>query len=351
MHATVPTDPLDDVRAALSLRAWLGSIGGWTALALAMTASVVHGHAPSADFVELLVAAAPAWAAHALMTPPVLAYDAWLAGRGRGRGLQVVGHLVGVVVFVSLHHVLAMSSIGGGLLPWVWIVYLALVIVARLLRADRMAKRRLLRAERLERELATARVAALQSKLQPHFLFNTLHAIGATMRDDPETARRMLTRLGDLLRAILELDTTEITLGDDLAILRPYVELQRLRHGDRVEFRIDVPAELSSRRVPALLLQPLVENAMRHGIESRAGVGQIHVRARETDGRLVVSVADDGVGKAQEGYVEGNGLGGLRRRLRELYAGAAELTIAPSALSTDGTGFDVSVRLPTPAGA
>lgn len=346
MPGDAPIDPTNDVRAALSLSAWLAAIGGWTALALAMTASVVHGHAPSADFVALLVAAAPAWAAHALMTPPVLAYDAWLASRSPARWFQVVGHLVGVVAFVSIHHVLAMSSIGGGLLPWVWIVYLALVVVARLIRADRAAKRRLLRAERLERELATARVAALQSKLQPHFLFNTLNAIGATMRDDPDTARRMLTRLGDLLRSILELDETEITLGDDLAILGPYVELQRLRHGDRVQFDVDVPDELADRRVPALLLQPLVENALRHGVESRAGPGRIRIEARDEDERLVVSVTDDGVGDARAELVEGNGLGGLRRRLAELYTDAAELRIAPSNLTDDGRGFDVSVRLP-----
>lgn len=351
----MPPDPAversDDVRAALHPLTWLASIGGWTALALAMTASVVHGHAPSANFLALLREAAPAWAVHALLTPPVLAYDAWLSGRDRPAWLQLTGHVAGVVVFVTVHHVLAMTVGGGGLLPWIWVVYLVLVLVARLLRNRRAARRREVRAERLERELAEARVAALQSKLQPHFLFNTLGAIGSTLRDDPDTARRMLTRLGDLLRSVLELERAVVTLGEDVDLLSPYVELQRLRHGERLTVEVVVPDELTQRRVPTLLLQPLVENAIRHGVEPRPGPGRIVVTAREHGGRLVVSVDDDGQGDSREELVERTGLGGLRRRLAELYGDAAELRVVCSEIAPVGRGFRVEVRLPVEGAA
>lgn len=186
----------------------------------------------------------------------------------------------------------------------------------------------------LERSLAEARLSALQSQLAPHFLFNTLNAISATVHDDPAAAERMLARLGDLLRAVLACrDRTAQTLAEELEFLDGYLELQRGRFGERlsIEKRIDPTALGAS--VPAFLLLPLVENALQHGIGARPGPGSVRIAVERHDGRVEIAIEDDGAGLATEGdglTRRGLGLESSRERLRLLHGDASRFELLPA---------------------
>lgn len=185
----------------------------------------------------------------------------------------------------------------------------------RLYRAER------LQAARLEASLADARLNALRAQLQPHFLFNTLNAISVLTVDDPARAKRMLLRLSDLLRASIEGgEGHEVPLTTELDLLEAYLGIQRARFGDRLRVRLEIDAEARAALVPTLLLQPLVENAIRHGLEDSAQGGEIVVQARRLGGDLAIEVRDDGRGLTADARArEGVGLANTRARLAQLY--------------------------------
>ena len=202
----------------------------------------------------------------------------------------------------------------------------ALVFSARERRRERVAAE-------LERELARAELDALKAKLHPHFLFNTLHSISALVHVDPEGADRMIARLSQLLRQVLvHAATQEVPLAEELRGLRPYLEIERVRLGDRLSIVEDVEKEALDALVPHLVLQPLVENAVRHGIAPRATPGRVTIAARREGDKLRLSVSDDGVGlrPAGRGDAEGLGIATTEARLRRLYGAAQELTLGPS---------------------
>jgi two-component system LytT family sensor kinase len=208
--------------------------------------------------------------------------------------------------------------------------------------AFQTARARELRAARLESSLAGAQLRNLRLQLQPHFLFNALHTISAVMYDDPAAADEMLDQLAELLRASLRTARAdEVPLGEELALLDRYLAIQRARFGDRlaVSIRIDPAAE--SCLVPSLLLQPLVENAIRHGNAERAGRGAIEVRAGLRDGRLQLEVEDDGPG-AGGSASPGLGLSATAERLQLLYGDGQSF----SAGNGSAGGFVVRVCLP-----
>lgn len=179
----------------------------------------------------------------------------------------------------------------------------------------------------LEARLHEARLQNLRSQLDPHFLFNALHAISALMGRDIVQARRMIARLSDLLRLSLSRrDAQRIPLDQELEMLALYLDVQRLRFGDRLQVELDVEPAARRARIPALTLQPLVENAVHHGVERRADAGRLQVRIRARDG-LRIEVIDDGPGFAP-GAVDGIGLGNLRARLEGLYGRRAALSWA-----------------------
>ncbi|HKE02020.1 MAG TPA: histidine kinase, partial [Planctomycetota bacterium] len=213
--------------------------------------------------------------------------------------------------------------------------YAGVIAVALALEMWRAADRRAI-------EAREAQLQVLRAQLRPHFLFNTLHAIGVTAQSEPETAARMVTLLGDLLRSVIDVRETQlVSLREELALLRPYLEILSLRYHDRLTVSVDVPADLQVALVPDLLLQPLVENAVRHGIEARAGAGRIEIVGRRDGASLELAVSDDGAG-APPAALDGTGLGNTRARLRALFGGDAELRLAPRA----GGGTTATVRLP-----
>jgi signal transduction histidine kinase len=214
------------------------------------------------------------------------------------------------------------------LLPWIAI---AGVVVA--VEALRRALRAAVERERLRAQVAEQRLIALSSQLQPHFLFNTLQGISTLLHRDPEAADEMLGKLSELLRDVLRhRDRVLVPLGEELRYARTYLEIARLRFADRLAFEIDVPEDLHALAVPLFILQPLVENALAHGIGARLRGGRITLRGRRDADRLWLEVADDGAGlPAGAAPAEGVGMSNTRDRLRASFGTNQTLTLAPCA--------------------
>ncbi len=176
-----------------------------------------------------------------------------------------------------------------------------------------------LKASQLETQLAKAERQALKSQLHPHFLFNTLNSISALQLTNVEAAHRMTARLGDFLRLTLDASgVNEVPLRREIEFLQSYLEIERLRFEDRLTVRIDVEPEILGLPVPNLILQPIVENSLRHGIGARRGRGRIEVIARRSDGVVRIEVRDDGPGLKEPGR-ERIGIVNTRSRLQQLY--------------------------------
>ncbi|MBZ0153686.1 MAG: histidine kinase [Planctomycetes bacterium] len=183
-------------------------------------------------------------------------------------------------------------------------------------------------AHRRQHELLEAQLRNLRGQLQPHALFNTLQAIGSTAERDGATAARMISLLGDMLRHSLEQKGADlVALGEELVMLDPYLQLQQLRFADRLRIDIDVPDSLRRAQVPDLLLQPLVENALQHGIERRPGAGSIQIRAHRDGAQLHIEVADDGLPSTPAEAEFGTGLHNTAARLRTLFGERASLQV------------------------
>jgi two-component system LytT family sensor kinase len=202
--------------------------------------------------------------------------------------------------------------------------------------------------ERVEKRLIESRLNALRLQLEPHFLFNALNAISSEVVSNPELVQEMIEDLGALLRRSIDCHgSTEITLAEELALLDHYLAIQKLRFGDRIDIRIDAEPAALSTMVPSLLLQPLVENAIRHGIERRMSGGMIAISARLSDDRLQIDVQDDGIGLPLNWRMEastGLGVRVTRERLETLYSEAGEhhFIISPR----QGGGTQVAIQIP-----
>ena len=207
-------------------------------------------------------------------------------------------------------------------------------------------------AAELAGRLAQAQLQALRMQLNPHFLFNTLHAVSALMLKDVVAANRMITRLGELLR--LTLDTTdqqEVPLKQELEFLGRYLEIEKIRFDDRLAVRMEIEPATLDALVPNLLLQPLVENAIRYAIEPNTGAGKVEISAVRNNGQVVLQVSDNGNGdKSQSArYLndtsfkrEGIGLSNTRRRLQQLYGERQSLQLK----HCDAGGLLVSIVIP-----
>jgi two-component sensor histidine kinase len=194
-------------------------------------------------------------------------------------------------------------------------------------------------AAHLQAQLAEARLAVLRTQLNPHFLFNTLHAMSSLVERDPKGVRRMIARLSELLRCTLEGPTEqEITVREELDLLRRYVEIMQIRFQGRLESHFNVSPEAEEALVPTWILQPLVENAMKHGVSRVRGVGRIEVDVRRSGDELVLAVSDNGPGAdasrangaLPEGAASGVGLRNTRARLEEMYGAQQRFTLRPS---------------------
>lgn len=224
-------------------------------------------------------------------------------------------------------------------------IFLAIVSIAHAFYFYRRGQDRERRSLSLEASLARARLETLRLQLQPHFLFNSLNAIAELIHKDPEAADGMLVALGDLLRATLETTgTQELPLHREAAILEKYLSIEKARFGERLLASIDIPQNLRQALVPTLLLQPIVENAVRHGLEPRPGKGCLSVRASREGDKLRLAVSDDGLGLPGGKVLrEGVGLGNTRARLEELYGSQASISVQ---VGPESKGVAVDVLLP-----
>jgi signal transduction histidine kinase len=205
------------------------------------------------------------------------------------------------------------------------------------------AMERQTRAAQLETQLSHAELENLKSQLHPHFLFNSLHTIGVLMQEDVDAASHLLVCLGDLLRMALERRQNEITLESELEFVGKYLEIEQTRFHDRLKVHMDVPPDLLGVYVPSLALQPLVENAIKHGISVDSAAGRLEIAAQRQNGRVWLSVRDDGPGPAPGSRLRlGVGLTNVHSRLKQLYGDESSLELTGG----NGRGCEAIITIP-----
>ncbi|HEV2149759.1 MAG TPA: histidine kinase [Longimicrobiaceae bacterium] len=322
----------------------------------------------------------PVWLFWAAATPLI----AWLTRRfpvGEGRGLRFLPlHAVLAVafataaevnfgVFASLAGLTPPPQFAGGPLgvlrailsdPWMQAhvaLYGLVAGAAVAVSAARRYRERDLRASQLEAQLAQAQLEALRAQMHPHFLFNALNTVAMLVRaGETPRALEVLVGFSELLRHVLyETGTAHVTLRDEVEFVRRYLEIERVRFGDRLRVEIEADPDALDARVPNLLLQPLVENALRHGVAGRSAGGTVRVRARRRGPRLHLSVEDDGAGLPPAWTMEGCtgvGLANVRGRVERLYGSGGLLRVSPrqegGVVATVELPFEPA-ELPTPA--
>ncbi len=233
----------------------------------------------------------------------------------------------------------------GGFVWYLW-VYWAIVGVCHSYEYYRKYREREEKAVELEYQLTQAELRVLKMQLHPHFLFNTLNAVSALMHKDVELADSMVARLGELLRSTLDnLGAHEVTLRQELDFVRPYLEIEQARLGERLTVDWDIDPETMDLHVPNLILQPLVENAIRHGIAPHSQAGRIEIISRRVKGKLRLQVRDNGPGlsaKQKIAFKPGVGIATTRARLQQLYGPDQHFEMVNSPQG----GFCVSLILP-----
>jgi hypothetical protein len=205
------------------------------------------------------------------------------------------------------------------------------------------AMERQTRAAQLEMQLSHAELENLKSQLHPHFLFNSLHTIGILMQEDVDAAGHLLASLGDLLRMALERRENEVTLQSELEFVGKYLEIEQTRFHDRLKVYMDVPSDLLGVYVPSLALQPLVENAIKHGISVDSAAGRLEIAAQRHNSTVLLFVRDDGPGPAPGSRLRfGVGLTNVQSRLKQLYGDASSLELTGG----DGRGCEAIITIP-----
>jgi signal transduction histidine kinase len=294
---------------------------------------------------KLLVLNLALWYIPALLIPAIV----WAARRfplehGR-RARAIAAHTAGAVIF-ALVHWLAMLGIRLLLwdhgnkpdwvawwtymqrkllenLDWSLMVYAAIVGVSHAIAYYHESQERKLKAAQLETRLIEARLKTLEAELHPHFLFNTLHAISTLVHRDPESADRMISRLSDLLRITFDRSgEPKVTLKEEMEFLQKYLDIEQTRFQDRLTVHVDVDPDALDGEVPRMILQPLVENAIKHGIAGRTGGDKVQITAGREGDRLWMQVRDNGAGlqvRTLKALRTGVGLSNTRARLDCLY--------------------------------
>jgi signal transduction histidine kinase len=375
INAAEPTPhPLDMIA---PFRRWPASpfrnvvyTGIWnTGLALCLTGVSVQFGAAGASFADywwpmLLISNLIGYLIHFCTLAGNRLLDGWPR---RARGLPRLAYRLGTTGGCALlGYALGFALLGGGdplhllasrqamtqVLPLAVFIALFMLVVhlsgERRIAAETQAARQREQLESSARQLAEARLRALQAQIEPHFLYNTLANVVSLIEPRPAQATHMLERFIDYLRASLAASREEATtLGADADLIAAYLDVLAVRMGERLRYRIDVPAQLRAAVIAPMLLQPLVENAVTHGLEPKVEGGEIALAARIEQGRLCLEVRDTGVGLTGAGPVSGKrgggvGLGNLRERLRTLYGADAQVQL----LENQPCGTTVRLLLP-----
>ena len=334
---------------------WLAILAAWTFLVVVFAASSSLTYALTYQpprWRYTLMMAATEWYVWAAFTPLVV----WLARRFRITRRQwwrvlilAAAGLVAAFFKVTLTRILR-GQIGGNEYFQItnlvihFLIFWMIVIATYVWSYYRRAQQRELQTAQLEALLAQTRLQMLSLQLQPHFLFNTLNTIAEMVHQEPATAERMIGGLSHLLRETLQAGAVErVSLGHELGLLHRYLDIQRARFGDRLQVTFAIADAARSAQVPGLLLQPLVENSIKHGIGARSGAGRISIAAQREGNALVIEISDDGRGLRDGAVVEGVGLSNCRARLAALFGSdSVGLTIA----NRDGGGAVVRITMP-----
>jgi len=330
--------------------------GGTSLVALTIAAQIYlsmlhHGH----SFVRIALWQLCSWGIWAIATPVVLRLGARLTDRSVPLAGSVVRVIATGLVILGAHILCASAAtigvqpyfpiqtfeFGAALilqtisLPVDLLVYGFLLVIGSSLAVYNRARSLELRESRLEADLARAQLDALRLEIEPHFLFNTLNSISALIRSRAsDRALAMLLELSELLRTAVDGRSQHTTtLAEETAFVKRYIELQRARFSDRLDVRYSISPESEHCAVPAFLLQPVVENAFRHGLSRRTGACHLELAASIDGGQLHLVVRDDGAGLPANFNIvtdAGTGLGNARLRLQRLYDGAARLDLEPA---------------------
>ncbi len=316
---------------------------------------------------ELRIYLAQFWS-WALLTPAIVWLDRRLPYPDKALGRRLTAHILASLLFTEIYfylfttirallgvtpwsslrpsQIFSPSVLGWQL--WCWLIYWVILGGTQAYEYYQRYMNSELRVERLEHSYSEARLNALRMQLDPHFLFNALNTISSHVERDPKLTRRMIEHLGDLLRMSLESkDRQEVPLAEELAFLEHYLEIQKIRFGDQLRVVMDVAPEVKYAAVPSMFIQPLVENAIRHGISRRASGGTLVVRAKPLGDRLEIRVMDDGVGLPLGWTLEsseGLGLSITRQRIAGLHPNGASRFVVRNR-AEGGTEVEVSLPL------
>lgn len=339
---------------------WIAAILLWSALGLLFALPGISSH----QWKRVLLASLAFWWAWGLVTPLIFWIDARLPLKEKQLGMRVLAHLLASIVITGFYsYIWIAMNASVGLTPWrslgdshfllnegilwKWLVYWAIFGARQTFRYYEHYLASELRLERMEHSFSQARLNALRMQLDPHFLFNALNTISSQVERDPRLARTMIEHLGDLLRLSLEArDRQEIPLAEELAFLEHYIAIQKVRFAENLRVEIQVTPEVKYALVPCLIVQPLVENAIRHGISRRASGGTVTVIAERGENQIEIRVADDGVGLPPGWALEtssGIGLSVTRERIVGLHPnGNSRFSVQPRA----GGGTEAKISLP-----
>ena len=350
-------------------------VAGWTLFGLFFASQSYLGQVywgREASWAQALIAWMPCAFAWAVLTPAMLRAARRFPVRREGWPRTLAVHLcaasvcstLALVIYFTVRQLLALivPAAASHIPPFKTLLvaefhasvvtYCAVVGVGFTIDYYRRYRERDLRAAQLESQLAQAQLDALRKQLQPHFLFNTLNTVSILIDEDTRAAREMLVRLSDLLRATLDRARAhEVTLRQELEFIEGYLEIERTRFQDRLTVTVEADPRTLDARVPDLILQPIVENAIRHGVAPRAEAGRIEIRAERQNGSLRLQVQDDGRGlpnettgaKGTEG-AQGRGVGiaNTRARLAQLYGAEHQFEMR----GAPGGGLCVEITIP-----
>lgn len=351
-------------------RTWLLLFAGWTAIGLFFSLQSWLSYAVRGNEVHVLrtfIFRLSHWYAWGLLTPLILYWSRRYPIERLTDGKTLRWHVLAALVLAPVQVALGIGMRMAGFyvfneLPTDQIVAMAANLSDQLLISSfngivtygvivgiyhavtyyKQFREREVRASQLEAQVAQAQLMALKMQLQPHFLFNTLNSISALVTDNPAAAERMIARLSELLRATLEnAGTQDVSLQQELAFLETYLEIERARFPDRLQVDMDIAPDVLDARVPNLILQPLVENAIRHGIAPQPHPGTVAIHAARSNGHLMLRVQDNGAGvHALEGLQWGVGLSNTQARLKQLYGAEHTFELRNS------NGFEVQLAFP-----
>lgn len=338
---------------ALVYALWLVFFGGQSLIArtLSPTSALPPSVALRVDLTLALL-----WA---VLNYAIVGWHEWLRARVRGALALLAGHVPMAVACALIDTAVTRYSLelflhqrleNGFSVTLVYysdfdlVIYVAVVAIAEVLLVRRALTERQRAAERLESLLSRARLDYLEAQLQPHFLFNSLGAVSELAYEAPATASRVLQQLSAIFRSALAKKTDEVTLGEEIVGIEPYLDIQRIRFADWLTIEYEVDDAAVDCLLPRFVLQPLIENAIRHGLSDRRAAGTIEISAVVRDNSLIVRVSDNGVGLEHARASTGRGIGltNVRDRLRILYGDDDRLRLCGS----DEGGTVAELRIP-----